>query len=487
MTEDSSRRSRPWWSDPESLRALQIRLVVLALVTTTVLLAVAGLSLPSAGPETAGPVSSATEPTDDAAGQVGDAVAKPAFGAALLPTEVSDPVVRRQALLEQLRARTSAVLTRNAAAYLATVDPADRSALVAARQTQERLARLPLDSFDYTIEEVAANDVGSDTDPSPRAQVQVDLRYTLKDFDPLPAHTGLVVEFVHQDIGWKITGEAARGPSLAVWQLGDLQVVRGVRSLVIGVAPTNGDADRARVADYARIADRAVTAVSNIWGSDWNRRVVLVVPSSTAAMARLLGRATDSLDKIAAITTDETSSQDRPTFGSSAARQGAERVWVNAALMSTLNSKGRAIVLRHEIAHVASDAPAVTATPLWLEEGLAEVIGYSGSGVPFSVAVQELVADARAGRIPRGLTRSTDFGSGSAGLAQAYEASHVACAVIASRIGVPGLVRLYRQVAAGDPRDPDGNFEEALSAGTGWDRDGFMNAVRDQIRALAQN
>jgi len=502
MSDDSPRQGRSWWTDPQSLRALQSRLVVLALITTSVLLALAGLSIPGGASDSGNAANPSGASIDRVGGQVGDAAARPAFDGALLPSEVGDPVVRRQALVEQLRARASAVLARNAGAYLASVDPDNPRARQAAAQTQSRLAALPFAAYDYSITDVTSDLGGTDVDPSARAYAQVDLTYQLTAFDPLPARVSLTIEFVHRDDGWKIVTESSRGLGRAPWQAGDLQVIRGAHSLVIGVGGSSRDAARSKLVAYSRTADRAVTAVSRVWGTGWNQRVVLVIPSTTSTLASLLGRTTDSLDKIAAITTDETGSQDRPTPGQNGSTQngstqngstqngstqGAERVWVNAALMSTLSPQGRAIVLRHEILHVASDAPAVAATPLWLEEGLAELVGYAGSGVRLPVALQELIVDAKAGQYPRKLARSDDFGPTSAGLAQAYEESHLAMVLIASKIGTQGLVRLYRDVAAGDPRTPDDNFAQALSDATGWDDAGLLGAMRDQLRAFANS
>ena len=66
--------------------------------------------------------------------------------------------------------------------------------------------------------------------------------------------------------------------------------------------------------------------------------------------------------------------------------QEIEGIWpqVGARLegITDASQLARAIVLRHEITHVALGAPATTRTPTWLEEGLAEYLGYRGSGVP---------------------------------------------------------------------------------------------------------
>ena len=102
--------------------------------------------------------------------------------------------------------------------------------------------------------------------------------------------------------------------------------------------------------------------------------------------------------------------------------RGADRVWVNTPVMATLSSLGREIVLRHEILHVATGAAATAATPLWLEEGLAEFVGYRGSGVPLRTADRRRAAGRarRARARPRCPTRAS---SPDRALAEAYESA----------------------------------------------------------------
>jgi hypothetical protein len=84
--------------------------------------------------------------------------------------------------------------------------------------------------------------------------------------------------------------------------------------------------------------------------------------------------------------------------------------------------------------------------PTWLVEGFADFVGYRDSGVPVSVIGQDLRALVRGGRWPGRLPADRDFHGDSPRLPAAYEEAWSACRLIAGRIGVPGLVRLYRQV-----------------------------------------
>src|SRR5205814_1347641 len=107
---------------------------------------------------------------------------------------------------------------------------------------------------------------------------------------------------------------------------------------------------------------------------------------------------------------------------------------------------GREVVLRHEMTHVATNAPATPGVPLWLEEGFAEYVGYRGSGLALDDELQELVRAERSGAAPRHLATQKTFEGDDVDLA--YEGSDLACRVVADRYGEKALVRLYRLTVA---------------------------------------
>lgn len=105
---------------------------------------------------------------------------------------------------------------------------------------------------------------------------------------------------------------------------------------------------------YAGLADRAVPAVTEAWGEDWARRVVVVVPESLEGMAGLLGAPASGYRGIAAVTTGEA---DR------SAEAPADRIVVNPDAYAVLGDFGKQVVLTHETTHVATRADTNAATP----------------------------------------------------------------------------------------------------------------------------
>ncbi|WP_285778228.1 hypothetical protein [Microtetraspora sp. NBRC 13810] len=194
-------------------------------------------------------------------------------------------------------------------------------------------------------------------------------------------------------------------------------VVRGERSEVIGPP----GADRGRLAGIAAVADRAARTVAGVWGPT---RAVIEVPADTAQAARLAG--TTALEGLAAVAL-------------------ADRVVIVPDGFARLSPAGRAVVLTHELTHVATGAALGTGLPIWLTEGFADYVGYRDSGIPVRTAAAELADEVRAGRLPRELPSRDDFRPGGPRVPQAYEEAWLACRYIAGRYGERALVALYRR------------------------------------------
>ena len=264
--------------------------------------------------------------------------------------------------------------------------------------------------------------------------------------------------------GWVITSEQAVGPRQPLWMLGRISVVNGRSSQVIGI-----DTSVSVITRLARMADQAVSAVTTVWGHGWSRHVVVLVPRDQAQAARGLGRRSQDLDGLAAVTT---------TGGGGTAL----RVWINTSTLLPLSGVGQAVVLRHEVVHVATRAPLDRSTPLWLEEGFAEYVGYRGSGIPLSVATTDLLRVVRAGSRPAPLPSDSAFHSGD--LTVAYESAQLACDEVVSRVGLAGLLRLYRVTAAGVGA-PEANVSVALRRVIGLSAQEFAALVVSRRTSLA--
>jgi hypothetical protein len=348
--------------------------------------------------------------------------------------------------------RAAAVLDHDERAYARTGTGVDFS----------HLRALPLAGWSYRVTGLHRT---GDT-----ATADAELRYRVAGYDRVPVTAGRTLRLSRDADGqWSVEADRpARKSAQQLWDQGAVQVVRGERSLVLGV----GRSARS-LRGFADLADRAVPAVTEAWGEDWGRRVVLLVPKSLEGMAGLLGSPASSYRGIAAVTTGETGAP---------AQSPADRVIVNPDAFALLGTLGEQVVVTHETTHVATRAYTTPATPLWLSEGYADWVGYRAAGRTPPEAAPELSRAVTQGRIPSALPDDADFGfTGDASrLARAYESGWTACRLIADRWGEARLGEFYR--AVGEHRKRAGAVEEAMRDVLGTTPEAFTAQWRDYLR-----
>lgn len=367
------------------------------------------------------------------------------------------------ALDAALERRAAAVLAHDSAGYVEGIAP-DAAKLRAAQRTElDRLADVPFKSWTYDVEDITEQD-------GQWATADVELRYRIDGYDTAPAATRRVLELMRDGDRWYITADRpAKGASGQLWQQGDVEVVEGAHSIVLGVGRSAGE-----LRQVADTVDLAVPAVSDAWPRPWTRRVVVLVPDSVEDMAGLLGSPEASYRGIAAVTTGEVGGTgERPAI--------ADRVIVNPQAYATLGSFGQRIVLTHETTHVATRTSTSTATPVWLSEGFADWTAYRGEDRAADTIAPELAEAVRGGRTPAGLPADPDFGfdGDPAKLAGAYEGGWLACELIAERWGKEKLIAFYETVGAHDGRE--GAVEQAMKAVLDTTSEQFTADWRDYL------
>ncbi|MET8608393.1 hypothetical protein ABZV92_33160 [Streptomyces rubiginosohelvolus] len=374
-----------------------------------------------------------------------------------------DTFLTTGALDATLERRAAAVLAHDPAGYLDGLAP-DAAKLRAAQRTElDRLADVPLKSWTYDVKDITEQD-------GQWATAEVELRYRIDGYDTAPVATRRVLELMRDGDRWYITEDRpAKGASGQLWQQGDVEVVQGAHSIVLGVG--RGEEELRQIADTV---DLAVPAVSDAWPRPWNQRVVVLVPDSVESMAGLLGSPEASYRGIAAVTTGEVG-------GTGESPAIADRVIVNPQAYATLGSFGQRIVLTHETTHVATRTSTSTATPVWLSEGFADWTAYRGEDRAADTIAPELAEAVRSGQTPAGLPADPDFGfdGDPAKLAGAYEGGWLACELIAERWGKEKLIAFYEAVGAHDGRK--GSVEKALKAVLDTTSEQFTADWRDYL------
>ncbi|MFJ6213880.1 hypothetical protein ACIQGZ_11195 [Streptomyces sp. NPDC092296] len=379
---------------------------------------------------------------------------------ALAPAPPSpEPSAAARPEVEALLARRArAVLHRDAAELAATAAPAHRAAQA---ELERRTARVPLAAWSYRV---TGLDGGGDR---LTADVRLDHRITGYDRHPATATRRLTLE--RSGGRWLLAADRPVGGAL-LWDLGTVRAVTGRHCLVLGL----GTAAEAEL--LARAADRAVPAVSAVWGTGWAGRLLLYAPGSLDQLARLLDAGAADYQGIAAVTTASTGPSDTAP---------ADRILVNPEAYRGLSDLGRQVVTTHEAVHVATRAATRPWTPLWLSEGAADWTAYLHTGRTAQQIAPELAADVTAGRLPRALPADAAFGTTATGLAQAYEQAWFACTLIARRHGPRALTTLYRTIAATGSADADRTttVDRALRKVLGTGLAAFTADWRSQLAA----
>jgi hypothetical protein len=355
--------------------------------------------------------------------------------------EAADRVGQVRRLLDH---RAAALLHRDRAGWLAGLDPRARAFRTRQAAVFDSLAAVPLASWQYRLDPGVERSLAAAARRRYGTQVwvpAVTLRYALRRIDVEPTERPLVFTFVRRGGRWylatdtDVTADGARSWR-GLWDFGPVVARRGRSSLVLAHP---GHADR--LATFTRAVDDAVPSVTAVWGRGWHRQVAVLLPDTQTELAALVGERF-ALARIAAVAIADYAD----------ARTGAargQRIVLNPANLNRLNALGRAIVLRHEITHVASRGLTSETMPTWLIEGFADYVGYADTGLPASVIAQDLRAEVRAGSWPGTLPADRDFRGDAPRLAVAYEAGWTACRLIAARAGLAGLVRFYRLVGTG--------------------------------------
>jgi len=387
---------------------------------------------------------------------------------------------RISAAQDLLSARAEAVKAQSKSAWMATVDlpgsPFGRRQSVAF----DNLIKLPLGQFSYgTVRLAPALAAARVQKVGPKAWVAtVSGTYSLAGYDRAPRSFEASYTLVQRPGGWRIADDADGATSLQVWDLPGLRVIRGRSAVVIGNAP------EARMRDYDAIADSAIRRVTGVWGTDWNAHVVIVTPATTEEFAGLLLRsADDGLDQVAAITQGEID-PGQPAQG--------DRVVINPKAFTALQRNGRRVVITHELTHVATRSSTTRPVPIWLSEGMADYVGYSGLDLPRARVASELLTLVRQGKGPRALPTPADFDPARTKIAPFYSASWLAVSHLVDTYGQARVIAFYRAIAGNltvDQSvefDPDAVAVQAFPQSFGVTQAEFVDGWERYLRTLAQ-
>ena len=393
--------------------------------------------------------------------------------------ERAERVARRDAVQALLEVRSTALLARDRERFLSVVDPAATALRERQAALFDALAEVPLKTWQYVLGPSVGTPRDRQLDERYGAAQwwapDVTLEYALEGFDDRPTVAEHHLTFVRRDGRWLLGADddfAAVGLDTprALWDRGPVVAERVGDVLVLGRPQV-----RRLLRDVATLTAAAVPRVNAVWGTDWRKGAVVLVPSSSQELAELLDSDSD-YSQIAAVATAELAG------GTGEFDPAGDRILVNPDTFRRLGQLGRRVVLTHELAHVATRRATGPAVPAWLAEGFADYIGYRDVELPLGLTARELRRDVRAGRVPTALPADSAFDGSNPQLAQAYEQSWLAVRLLARKHGDPALLRFYRAVGASRGVEAAEAVDAALRAELGTSTEELVRDWRASLQ-----
>jgi hypothetical protein len=362
------------------------------------------------------------------------------------PAAAQDPVDDIQDLLDR---RAEAVLAGDRGAFLDTVDRGDGVFAERQRRLFEGFQQLDVTSYDLEVTtrywpelttSAERDHYGIAAEPH---VFHVEERYRLRGYDPQPALEDLYLTFVRRDGGWVIASDSDLDDltlysSRKLWENGPVATVASDHFLYVSHPELGFAAD-----DILDLSERALARVEDRWPLDWPGRVVILAPSSTPELRRII-QATFDLDVFVAFAY---SGVDRARGWDLV----GHRIILNWPTFSSFGEEIRESILTHELLHIATREYTGPAVETWVEEGIAEWV--SGDTDAFY-----LEQDLAAGTFDRELPRDYEFVTGDDDeILQSYEESSAGARYAVQRFGIDEVADFYRlagraRVAAGTPR-----------------------------------
>ncbi len=416
---------------------------------------------------------------DDGAGPASSASVAAGTAAASLPPEDVG------AIAALLQARAAAVVAGDEQAYAATVaDPtsaagrrqlASYAAARALRATRLEVGPPVVDTGPTTATTATtAATATTATTPLDTARAEVDVRYRVDDLDQGDRTARLAYTLVRSGTGWDVASETPVGPGAAMpWvAMPDLRVHRGEHGVVAGTVPT------ARLREHAAVADRALPGLQDVWDGTPDR-VLVLAPGTAQEADALLGRTPGpGVAEVAATTEGPTGADGRST---------GDRIVIDPTADARLTDSGRAVVLTHELAHVAVQASVPGRAAGWLAEGYADHVGYDRADVPDARLLEPLLAEVRAGRAPTALPGPAELDPASGEIEVPYLAAWQAVELVADEHGEDGLRRLLVAASStGSPEDAEAATDRALQRVLGTSRAELTRAWQERLSDLAR-
>jgi hypothetical protein len=359
------------------------------------------------------------------------------------PAATSDARVEVSKLLAR---RARAILRRDRAAFLATVDRRRTAYYRAQSALFARMRTVPFSAIAYRVTDPrdwATATVRRRYAPDRVYLPHVQFRYRFKGQDASPVLARNYFTFVLTRSGWRIGGQGDGLPTwrddAEIWDAGPVGTLRSARTLVI--YHPGGELLAGRL---LQAAERAYGQVAAAWPDRWERKVVVLAPRDQAEAQRLVYPRDVSRAAALAAFSVESGPVERVL---------GNRIVANPRVLARYDTLNLQTVVTHEMTHVATRTLG-NGVPLFLVEGFADYAALRPLRLPITRTRPTLVQRVRSGRFDGRLPTARQL-LGAEGVL-AYEEASSFCLWVAERYGEGRLRALYRAFAGPTPPDPAG-------------------------------
>jgi hypothetical protein len=378
----------------------------------------------------------------------------------------AEPYAGIRALLEQ---RQEAMLGGDERDFMATVDGSHPGFEERQRLLFEGFQRIGLTEYRleltdrYWPELTTGREVAEYGSAARPTLLHVEERYRLRGFDAQPALDDLYLTFVRRGGEWLVASDSDLADLMLLtgrklWEFGPIETQRSEHFLYLS-HPDRRSAGQAILGS----AEQALSRLNEAWPLPWSRQVVLLAPSSTEELRRIL-QATFDLDVFVAFAYSSVDRRlDYDLTG--------HRIIFNWENFSQHDETVQQTILVHELLHVATREMTGPMVPAFVEEGLAEWASKGGSTYQLNRRVAGATFD-------RELPRDYQFFTGpDEDILLSYEESYTAARYAVARYGTDAVARMYRILGGvrQEPGTPLYHVDRAMRRAFGTDLETFQD------------
>lgn len=379
------------------------------------------------------------------------------------------PSARTAKIQEVMDRRAAAVRSRDRAAFLADVNPADADFLRKQEVVYDNLVQLPLAELGFHVEADVSYSKFIPVKFKSRFHFAVyapgvTVRYRVLGIDEGTVAAPWVPILGHVDGRWVIVGQAVEpglpyGANGQAWDAGPIVVSKSSRAVVVLSAE---DAERGPY--LLKLAEAGLDQVNAVRRDGWVRKVVVTAVQDQRIFEGYFAAAPDRAVNVAAIAVpyyDEVADWNlNPRFATT-------RVVFNPRQLSA-QPEELAHDLVHEFTHAAMGPVTNQKTPRWLVEGFAEYVAYQSEEIS-ATTLRRMLRDVRpAEALPADESFYLD--------ARNYLTSWLACRMIVERYSEQTLITLYESFQ--ERADQEANIASVL----GVSRTQLTNQWRDYLQ-----